>query len=186
MNFRVFVDGKYSNKGYAVLSLSKQKPDCVSNISISTDCTNCISFCSITRFLKFVFLTFLEATLFNYCFVTVPNSIWRLLFFLLFYNMGIRILLLVSCDYFLFVVGVIGSWVHGIPSASFCLWSPSLQRLFVYSFVSFWRCGCLCVCVSVLQIGQLSDLDLRAPSMAFSTNPQNHCANYFISLTGAL
>ena len=47
-----------------------------------------------------------------------------------------------------------------------------LNSFFVYSFVSVWGCGCLCIvclCVCLLWVGQLSDLDLRAPSVAFNT-----------------
>lgn len=64
---------------------------------------------------------------------------------------------------------------RGIPSATFHFWLNSLEALFVYSIVSVWGCGrALCVCVCPLYIGQLNDLDLGAPSIAFNTTPLNY------------
>lgn len=98
--------------------------------------------------------------------------------FFLFYNWGIESFLLMCrracciCCRCCWKPGPVAS-----PLKPLFLWLNSLERLFVCSFVSVWGCGCaLCLCVCLLYIGQLSDLDLRAPYIAFNTTPLNCCA----------
>lgn len=131
--------------------------------------------------------TFPTSVYLLYPFVIVPNRVCRFCRFFLFHNWGIKSRPAHVLWIMFYVLPVLlKTRPRGMPSATFCLWLNSLERLFVCSFVSVWGRGCaLCVRVCLLYIGQLSDLGLGASSIAFNTAPLNrraNCSHYLVPL----